>query len=75
MDHIVTNNILSDICFRITGQKKFSVDFVDNEYEDDCLPKSLKNETLSFSSVYKWLLNIQSQIWVHFLKNNNIALY
>ena len=47
MDDIVTNNIFSDICFRITGQKKFSVDFVDNEYEDDCLPKSYNKGRLA----------------------------
>lgn len=63
MKDILTPSVLQDVCFRITGQREYDVDFVDNAYEDDCLSKSYnkgrlatltyegKNAFISFSEV------------------------
>lgn len=47
MKDILTPTILEDVCNRITGQKEYDVDFVDNEYEDDCLSKSYNKGRLA----------------------------
>lgn len=47
MKDILTPSILQDVCFRITGQNDFDVDFVDNAYEDDCLSKSYNKGRLA----------------------------
>lgn len=47
MKDIITDDILEDVCFRITGQKEYDVDFVDNSYEDDCLSKSYNKGRLA----------------------------
>lgn len=63
MRDILTSSVLQDVCSRITGQKGYDVDFVDNAYEDDCLSKSYnkgrlatltyegKNAFISFSEI------------------------
>lgn len=47
MENIITNDILRDICLKITGQEDFSVNFVDNDYEDDYLSKSYNKGRLA----------------------------
>lgn len=47
MDQIITPELLKDICIRITGQERYKVNFVDNEYKDDCLPKSYNKGRLA----------------------------
>ncbi|MCD7835749.1 MAG: hypothetical protein LUG83_03675, partial [Lachnospiraceae bacterium] len=47
MKDILTPNILTDVCYRITGISEYDVDFVDNEYEDDCLSKSYNKGRLA----------------------------
>ena len=47
MKDILSPKILEDVCNRITGQKEYDVDFVDNEYEDDCLSKSYNKGRLA----------------------------
>lgn len=37
---IVTPEVLSDVCYRITGQTDFTYEYVDNEYQDMFLEKS-----------------------------------
>ena len=37
---VVTPEVLEDVCFRITGQNKFTYEYVDNEYQDEFLEKS-----------------------------------
>ena len=37
---IITEEILKDVTYKITNQKEFTVEFVDNDYSDDYLPKS-----------------------------------
>lgn len=37
---IVTTEVLSDVCYRITGQTDFTYEYVDNEYQDMFLEKS-----------------------------------
>lgn len=37
---IVTPKVLSDVCYRITGQTDFTYEYVDNEYQDMFLEKS-----------------------------------
>ena len=36
---VVSEEILHDVCFRITGLNEFTFTFVDNDYEDDFLSK------------------------------------
>ena len=33
----ITQEVLEDICLKITGLKEYSVDFVENDYQDDVL--------------------------------------
>lgn len=47
MKDILSPIVLEDVCKRITGQKEYDVDFVDNEYEDDCLSKSYNKGRLA----------------------------
>lgn len=47
MRDILTDEILKDVCQRITNQAEFTVDFVDNEYEDDCISKSYNKGRLA----------------------------
>lgn len=47
MRNILTDDILRDVCYKITGQTVFTVNFVDNEYEDDCLSKSYNKGRLA----------------------------
>ena len=47
MKDILTPSVLQDVCFRITGQREYDVDFVDNAYEDDCLSKSYNKGRLA----------------------------
>ena len=47
MSDILTEDILKDICIRITGQEKYTVRFVDNRYQDGCLPKSYNKGRLA----------------------------
>lgn len=37
---VVTEDVLSDVCYRITGQTAFTYEFVDNEYQDAFLDAS-----------------------------------
>lgn len=34
---VITDDILKDVCFRITGQEEFTCDLVDNDYQDNYL--------------------------------------
>ena len=36
----VTVTVLTDVCYRITGQTQFTYDYVGNEYEDEFISKS-----------------------------------
>lgn len=47
MRNILTDDILRDVCYKITGHTVFTVNFVDNEYEDDCLSKSYNKGRLA----------------------------
>ena len=47
MCDILTDQVLKDVCNRITGQQDFTVDFVGNDYEDDCLEKSYNKGRLA----------------------------
>ena len=47
MDNILTTDVLKDICIIMTGQEKFHVQFVDDKYEDECLPKSYNKGRLA----------------------------
>ena len=47
MCDILTDQVLKDVCKRITGQQDFTVDFVGNDYEDDCLEKSYNKGRLA----------------------------
>lgn len=47
MKDILTPSVLQDVCYRITGQNDYNVDFVDNSYEDDCLSKSYNKGRLA----------------------------
>ncbi len=47
MKDILKENVLKDVCQKITGTTEFTVDFVDNEYEDDCLSKSFNKGRLA----------------------------
>lgn len=47
MRDILTDAILRDVCLRITGREEYSVDFVENQYEDDCLSKSYNKGRLA----------------------------
>lgn len=47
MKDLLTDDILRDVCLRITGQTDYNVNFVDNEYEDDCLSKSYNKGRLA----------------------------
>jgi len=50
MKEILTPKILKDVCNRITGQKEYDVDFVDNEYEDDYHSQSYNKDRLATST-------------------------
>lgn len=47
MRDLLTADVLKDVCLRITGQPDYEVDFVDNEYEDDCLSRSYNKGRLA----------------------------
>ena len=36
----VTVSVLEDVCYRITGLRKFTYDYVDSDYQDEFVPKS-----------------------------------
>lgn len=39
-DSLLPRAILDDVCFQITKKKKYDVEFVDNDYTDEFLPRS-----------------------------------
>lgn len=39
-DDVITEEVLQDVCYKLTGEKEFDFEFVDNEYEDEFLSKS-----------------------------------
>ncbi len=47
MQNFLTDAVLRDVCLRITGQEEYTVDFVGNDYEDDCLPESYNKGRLA----------------------------
>ncbi len=47
MQDILTDAVLREVCLRITGREEYTVDFVDNDYEDDCLSKSYNKGRLA----------------------------
>ena len=44
---VVTNKVLTDICLKITGQSKFTVEFVNDEYSDLYLSKGYNRGRLA----------------------------
>lgn len=43
----LSNEILADIAFKITGEKEFSVDYVENDYQDDFFEKTYNKGRLA----------------------------
>ena len=39
---VVTPEVLADVCYRITGTREFTYDYVDNSYSDDFLEPTYK---------------------------------
>ena len=44
---LMTAEVLGDVCFRITGQSHYHVDFVENDYCDDFLPNTYNKGRLA----------------------------
>ena len=44
---LMTDEVLCDVCFRITGQYHYNVDFVENDYSDDFLPNTYNKGRLA----------------------------
>lgn len=62
---IVKNSDLEKICYDLTGQTKFSVDFVDENYKDDFLNTSYNKGRLG-------ILHYQNKVYyICFSDNKN----
>lgn len=44
---IVTPSILEDVCYRITNQKEFTYEYVENDYSDEFVPESYNKGRLA----------------------------
>lgn len=44
---VITENVMTDICFKITGLTKYTFEFVENEYVDEFLPKTYNKGRLA----------------------------
>ena len=56
---IITETILKDVTKKITNQESFTVEFVDNDYSDDFLPKSYNKGRMAIM-FYKDIVNFIS---------------
>ena len=44
----LSNDVLEDVCYKITGSKSFSVDYVSNDYQDEFIEKTYNKGRLAF---------------------------
>lgn len=56
---IITENILKEVTKKITDQESYTVEFVDNDYSDDFLPKSYNKGRMAIM-LYKDVVNFIS---------------
>lgn len=63
---VITKNVLTDVCNKITGRTDYIVDFVDNDYEDDFLSDTYNKGRLALLH-YKGVANYISfsEVEVH----------
>ena len=44
----LSNDVLEDVCYKITDSKSFSVDYVSNDYQDEFIEKTYNKGRLAF---------------------------
>lgn len=44
---LMTKDVLDEVCFKVTGRNEYSVDFVENDYQDEFLPNTYNKGRLA----------------------------
>ena len=44
---LMTKDVLDEVCYKVTGENEYSVDFVDNDYQDEFLPNTYNKGRLA----------------------------